>query len=376
MRGQTDRLRGQRVGLVTHPAAVMNDFSSAVDALLVAGINVTALFGPEHGLDGSAADATAVPDAIHPRTHLPVFSLYGETREPTAAMLANVDILLFDMQDVGARFYTFISTLYHALKGAARARRPVLVLDRPNPLDGVHVQGPAVQAGLESFIGVVSIPVRHGMTCGELAHYMNATCRIHADLGVIALQGWQRRMWFDETGLPWVPLSPGMPHLSTAIAYPGMCLLEGTNLSEGRGTALPFEVAGAPWLDGDALARALNAMQLPGARFRPVRFVPFAGRYMREKCYGVQLHVIDRASFCAIDAGLYLIAACRDQAPDHFAFLTSSWEGPAPHLDLLIGNADIREGLAHGAPVESLTTAWHVQEAEFEKKRARYLLYA
>jgi uncharacterized protein YbbC (DUF1343 family) len=368
-------LRDKRVGLVTHPAAVLPDLSNAVDALLAGGIRVTALFGPEHGFDGSAPDATAVGDAIHPRTRLPVFSLYGQTKEPTAAMLANVDVLVFDMQDVGARFYTFISTLYYVLRGAAQAGRPVVVLDRPNPIDGVHVEGPRVEPGLESFIGLLPIPVRHGMTCGELARYINAVCRVNAELTVVEMRGWLRGMWFDETHLPWVPLSPGMPQLSTATVYPGMCLVEGTNLSEGRGTALPFEIAGAPWLDGYALAQALNALQLPGVRFRPLNFLPTASKHAEEICGGVQVHVVDRHAFCPVQVGLHVLAACRAQNPERFRFLGSSWEGRPPHLDLLVGNANIREGLARGLAVESLIGSWREMETQFDQARGPYLLY-
>ncbi|HEX9074266.1 MAG TPA: DUF1343 domain-containing protein, partial [Anaerolineae bacterium] len=235
-----DLVRGRRVGLVTQPAAVRADLTHAVDALLGAGVRLTALFGPEHGWDGSAADGAAVDDAVDARTGLPVYSLYGETREPAAAMLANVDVLAFDMQDVGARFYTFISTLFHILRAAAKNDKAVVVLDRPNPINGAAVEGPLVEPGLESFVGILPIPIRHGLTCGELARYIAGECKLRVDLTVVAMRGWKGTLWFDETGLPWVSPSPAMPHLATATVYPGMCLVEATNLSEGRGTALPF----------------------------------------------------------------------------------------------------------------------------------------
>jgi len=370
-----DLLSGRRVGLVTHPGAVLPDLTGAVDALLAAGVKLTALFGPEHGFDGSAADGAAVGDAAHPRTGLPVHSLYGPVKEPTPAMLADVDVLVFDLQDVGTRFYTFISTLFYVLQGAAKASKPVIVLDRPNPINGIDIEGPLVEIGLKSFVGIVPIPIRHGLTTGELARYINSECNLSADLTVIEMRGWRREMWYDQTGLSWAPLSPGMPHLITAAVYPGMCFIEGTNLSEGRGTALPFEIVGAPWLDGYTLAQALNRLQLPGVRFRPLYFVPSASKHAGLHCSGVQAHVIDRAAFRPVITGLHVIAACRAQAPERFEFLKSSWEGHPPHFDLLTGIAAIREGLAAGRAVDELAASWPKIEAEFEDKRRPYLLY-
>jgi uncharacterized protein YbbC (DUF1343 family) len=370
-----DLLRGRRVGLVTHPAAVLPDLTSATDALLNAGVKFSALFGPEHGLDGSAADGTAVADSTDARIGVAVYSLYGPTKEPTPAMLTNVDVLVFDMQDVGARFYTFISTLYYAIRAAAKNRKPLIVLDRPNPINGAAVQGPRIESGLESFIGILPIPIRHGMTCGELARYIVAECGLSVDLKVIAMRGWTREMWFDDAGLPWVPLSPGMPHLTTATVYPGMCLVEGTNLSEGRGTALPFEVVGAPWLDGDRLAVALNRIGLPGVRFRPLYFVPSASKHANQTCRGVQVHVTDRGAFRPVETGVHVVAACRAQAPEPFEFLSSSWEGRPPHFDLLIGSPRVREGLLAGTPGRDLVADWAESADTFAHAREKYLLY-
>jgi len=371
-----DLLRGRRVGLATHPAAVLSDLTSAVDALLNAGVKLTALFGPEHGFDGFAADGATVDNATDAHTGLPVYSLYGSVREPTAAMLADVDVLVFDMQDVGARFYTFISTLLYVLRSAAQAGKPVLVLDRPNPINGTCVEGPLVEPGLESFVGIVPIPIRHGLTTGELARHINKECDLGTDLTVIEMHGWQRGMWFDQTGLPWVPPSPGMPHLSTAVVYPGTCLIEGTNLSEGRGTPLPFEIVGAPWLDGHALAQSLNRLDLPGVRFRPVYFVPSASKHTGRKCSGAQVHVMDRDLLCPVTMGLHIVAACRAQAPEHFEFLSSSWEGQPPHFDLLTGVAAVREGLAAGKAVREIVASWTEIEMQFEDKRQPCLLYS
>jgi uncharacterized protein YbbC (DUF1343 family) len=370
-----DRLKGRRAGLVTHPAAVRPDLTHALDALLAAGVKLVALWGPEHGLDAAAADGAAVEDSLDPRTGLPVYSLYGPVKEPTPAMLEGVDVLVFDMQDVGARFYTFISTLFYVLRGAARAGVPAVVLDRPNPINGVAVSGPPLEPGFESFVGIARLPIRHGLTTGELARCFNQHMDPPAELTVIPMAGWRRPMWFDQTGLPWVPLSPGMPHLSTAIVYPGTCLLEGTNLSEGRGTALPFEIAGAPWLDGYALARDLNALELPGVRFRPVHFEPGHGKHAGRACGGVQVHITGRDAFEPVTAGLHLVAACRSQAPDAFAFLDSSWEGGKPHFDLLAGSDRLRQGLAAGEPVADLVRDWPEDLARFDAMRRECLLY-
>ncbi len=368
-------LRQARIGLVSHPAAVLPDLTSTLDALLAAGARLTALYGPEHGFDGSTADGAAVADAVHPRTGLPVFSLYGPAKEPTPEMLDGVDVLLFDMQDVGARFYTFISTLYHLLRGAARAGCRVVVLDRPNPIGGAAVEGPRIRPGLQSFVGILPIPIRHGLTTGELARYMNDRCALGAELDVVPLAGWQRRMWFDDTGLPWAPPSPAMPHLSTATVYPGMCLIEGTNLSEGRGTALPFEVVGAPWCDGYEIAAWLNALDLPGVRFRPAHFVPSASKHVGLTCHGVQVHVTGRDVFCPIETGLHVVAAFLADGPDRCTFLPSSWEGCPPHFDLLAGDSAIRKGLAAGVSVTDLVVAWAESAREFRRERAPHLLY-
>lgn len=364
-----------RVGLISHPPAILHDYAHVLDTLMQSGAHIAALFGPEHGFDASAADGASVNDQTDRRTGLPVFSLYGPNKEPSQAMLSGVDTLVFDMQDVGVRFYTFISTLFYVLRGAAAAGKSVIVLDRPNPINGRVVAGPPLESGFESFVGIAPMPLRHGLTMGELARYFNSDFGFHADLTVVPMQGWQRSMWFDETGLPWVPLSPGMPHLSTAIVYPGMCFLEGTNLSEGRGTALPFEIAGAPWLDGHTLAQSLNQLNLPGVRFRPVSFAPTFSKHSGQTCSGVQVHVTDRASFKPIQTALHLIAACRAQAPKDFSFLSSSWEGGKPHFDLLAGSASVRQGLEAERPVVDIARDWDQSLEEFAQKWQKVLLY-
>lgn len=369
-----DLLKGCRVGWVTHPAAVMPDLSDGVTACLRAGIHLAALFGPEHGLYGAVADGVQVGHSLDRRSGLPVYSLYGETREPDAGMLAGVDTLVFDMQDVGVRFYTYLSTLFYVLRGSAKAGKAVIVLDRPNPVTGVIVEGPLLEPGFESFVGIAPVPLRHGLTLGELALWMNERLEPKADLSVVRMQGWRRGMWFDETGLEWIMTSPAMPRLSTATLYPGTCLVEGTNLSEGRGTALPFEVAGAPWVDGFDLAERLNSLGLAGVVFRPVMFSPTSSKFKGEGCAGVQFHVTDRQVFRPLQAGLELVAACRELYPDHFSFLGSSWEGRPAHFDLLMGNAWTREALQQGRPVEAIMERWAGAPESFQEScRAGWL---
>jgi uncharacterized protein YbbC (DUF1343 family) len=364
---QAHLLTDQRIGLVSMPAAVLPDLTASLHALQNTGLQVTALFGPEHGFSGAALDGAQVGDAVDPRTGLPVFSLYGAINEPTAEMLANVDVLVFDMQDVGVRFYTYLSTLFYVLRGAGKVNRPVFLLDRPDPITGTRIEGGSITPGFESFVGIVNIPIRHGLTLGELARYMNTEYELHADLHVIEMQGWRREMWFDETGLPWVPASPAMPHLSTATLYPGMCLLEGTNLSLGRGTALPFEVCGAPWLDGYALAEELNILKLPGVRFRATIFTPSASNHAGSECCGVQVHVTDRGTLCPVEMALSLIASARRLSGDAWA-----WN---PHFERLAGSSAVRSALETDTPVTEIVSAWAESISRFMHQREKYLLY-
>jgi uncharacterized protein YbbC (DUF1343 family) len=367
LHGQLRLLADQRVGLVSMPAAVMPDLTSSLEALQRAGVNVTALFGPEHGFGGAALDGAKVGDVIDPRTRLPVFSLYGQHYEPTSEMLAGIDAFVFDMQDVGVRFYTYLSTLFYVLKAAGKSGKPVYLLDRPNPISGEIIEGGEIESGFESFVGVINLPIRHGMTLGELAQYMNVEYKLAVDLHIVAMQNWRRNMWFDETDLSWVPTSPAMPHLSTAILYPGMCLLEGTNLSLGRGTSLPFEVCGAPWLDGYALAKEMNALCLPGVRFRPIVFTASASNHAGSECQGVQAHVIDRDSLRPVTMALNLIAVVRRMSGEGWA-----WN---PHFERLAGGGGVRSALDAGTTVAEITTTWAESISSFIHQREKYLLY-
>jgi uncharacterized protein YbbC (DUF1343 family) len=364
---QADLLSNQRVGLVSMPAAVMPDLTSSLDALRSIGTHIAALFGPEHGFGGAALDGTHVYDSNDPHSGLPVFSLYGAINEPTTEMLSNLDLLVFDMQDVGVRFYTYLSTLFYVLRAAGKANKPVFVLDRPNPITGNRVEGAPMDTGFQSFVGIIKIPMRHGMTLGELACYMNSEFGFQADLHVIEMKSWQREMWFDETALPWVPTSPAMPHLSTATLYPGMCLLEGTNLSLGRGTALPFEVCGAPWLDGHALAEELNRLQLPGVHFRATAFTPCASNHAGSQCQGVQVHITDRDSLRPVEMALHLITVARCLSGEAWM-----WN---PHFDRLAGGSGLRSALDARASVAEIVATWEESTSRFFRQREKYLIY-
>ncbi len=372
-----DLLRHARVGLITNPTGVTRDLRSNVDALRAAGVNLVAVFAPEHGIAASAADAAPIESGRDARTGLPVYSLYGKILKPTREMLVGVDVLLYDLQDVGARFYTYTATLGLALEACAEHHVPLIVLDRPNPINGNTIEGALLEPALASFIGHGPLPTRYAMTLGELAQFYNSELNIGAELNVIVLRGWERSMWYDETRLTWVPPSPGIPNFSTTITYPGICFVEGTNLSEGRGTVLPFEIVGAPWLAerGYALAEELNARKLDGVIFRPTAFTPCSSKYADEECYGVQLHVTDRDAFRAVTTGLHLIAAAQAQNAERLEFLKASWEGRPPHFDLLAGNARVREGLIAHQPVDAITAAWTTDIAAFAAKRKKYLLY-
>jgi uncharacterized protein YbbC (DUF1343 family) len=362
------RLAHRRVGLLTNPTGVTRDLHSNYLRLLAAGVNLVALFSPEHGFAASAAEGAHIASGREPRTGLPLYSLYGETRRLTPELLADVDILLYDLQDVGARFYTYTTTLALALEACAECGKPIMVLDRPNPVTGSRIEGPVLDPALQSFVGHGPLPLRYGMTPGELAHFYNRTLRSGADLQVIPMRGWQRGLWFDQTGLSWVPPSPNMPRASTAIAYPGMCLLEGTNLSLGRGTALPFELAGAPWLAGETLAEALNALQLEGVRFRACAFTPSANRFAGENCFGVQVYVTDREALQPVAMGLHIIRTLRALYPDQFA-----WQ--AAHFDRLIGDATVRAQLERGAAIPDITAPWAEGRQQFVEQRRPVLLY-
>jgi len=367
-----DLLRGKRIGLVTNPTGVDRTLRSSIDLLARhPDVRLVALFGPEHGVRGDVQAGERVDDARDAATGLPVHSLYGEHREPTAAMLDGVDLLLFDIQDIGARVYTYPYTLANAMRAARRAGIAVVVLDRPNPVGGVQVEGPVLDTAYASFVGQFPIPLRHGMTLGELARLFNDEYGIGADLHVVPVRGWRRADAEPGRTLPWVPPSPNMPTPDTALAYPGTVLFEGTNVSEGRGTTRPFEIVGAPFVDAGALAERMNALALPGVRFRPVWFTPSFSKHAGTPCAGVQLHIHDRDAFRPVRTGIALLVAIHALHPGEFAFLP----GDPSFFDKLAGNSWIRQAILDGASHEAIESRWQAELRGFEDVRRRYLLY-
>jgi len=376
------RLRGLRVGALVNASSVDGHMQHLADMLATApGVSLRALFAPEHGLGGAAA--YMVPVADEGSAHLPVFSLYGDSAaslKPSPEHLEGLDALVFDIQDIGTRYYTYVYTMALAMQAAAQARLKFFVLDRPNPLGGLAVQGNLVQPGFESFVGLYPLPTRHGMTAGELALLFNRHFGIGCELEVVACEGWSRRHLWRETGLCFVPPSPNMPNPETALVYPGMCLCEGTNLSEGRGTTLPFLQWGAPWAEGKLLARELNAQGLPGVAFRPVQFIPGFDKHAGKPCEGVFVHVRDAHTFLPWETGAACCWVAQKCFPEHFAFRTEPYEFVEDILafDLLAGSSRLRErmptagsweALVHKTPEEQ--RAWEA----FLAVRRRHLLY-
>ena len=308
-------LRGARVGALLHPASVSSQLEHAsrvLEKLNGELFQLTAFFGPQHGFLGQTQDNMVEWKSYeHPRLHVPVYSLYGEHREPTAEMLEDVDVLLVDLQDIGSRYYTFIWTLYLCMRACEKRGTRVVVLDRPNPINGVTIEGPPIEKGYESFVGMHPIPVRHGKTIGELASQFRDEAFPKCRLSILPMKNWERAMWFDQTGLRWVIPSPNMPTLDTATVYPGICLLEATNISEGRGTTRPCEIFGAPFVDPETLCRKLNELKLPGVFFRENYFQPTFNKFAGELCGGAQLHLIDRNAFRSFQTGVEIVRCLR-----------------------------------------------------------------
>jgi uncharacterized protein YbbC (DUF1343 family) len=371
-------LAGRRVGLLCHQASVTRDLTHAVDAIRrLRRVRLGALFAPEHGLAGAAQDHAHIGAAYDRARRLRVHSLYGKRLEPTPAMLRDIDVMVVDLQDVGARYYTFAWTTVLTMRACARAGKPVIVLDRPNPLGGERLEGNWPDGRFPSFVGLHPLPIRHGMTIAELAAYHNETQEIGCDLTVVPMAGWRRAMLWEDTELPWVAPSPNMPTPDTARVYPGGCLLEGTNLSEGRGTTRPFEWVGAPSLDGERLAAALERRGLPGVRFRPAAFEPAFHKWARRTCGGVQVHVTDWDRFRSFGAYLALIIEARRQAPREFRWKRPPYEFQWKKLpiDLLCGTDAIRLAIERGVPLSRLEASWRPALAAFARARRPYFLY-
>ncbi|HEV3214356.1 MAG TPA: DUF1343 domain-containing protein [Vicinamibacterales bacterium] len=373
------QLKKKRVGIVSNPASVNAEFQHIVALLARApDVRLAAIFGPQHGYRADVQDNMIQTghskDALR---RVPVYSLYSETREPTAEMLKSVDVLVVDLQDVGARIYTFIYTMANCLRGAKKHGVPVIVCDRPNPIGGVKIGGPMLRPGYESFVGQFPIPLRHGMTIGELARFFNDACGIGADLTVMPLENWKRPMHFDETGLAWVMPSPNMPTLDTAIVYSGTVLIEGTNISEGRGTTRPFELIGAPWVDPEQLAEKLAAYRLPGVHFRPAMFEPTFQKHARTSCGGCQIHVLDRNAFKAVESAVAVLTEIRAQGVTKFQWRQPPYEYEEVKLpfDILAGSGELRQQVEAGLPVRTIYYSWEAEHERFAKTRAPFLLY-
>jgi uncharacterized protein YbbC (DUF1343 family) len=371
-------LRGRTVGVVCHPASVDAELRHVSDRLEAAGVKIGAIFGPQHGYRADLQEnMIESPHAEDARRTVPVYSLYSETREPTGEMVKGLDALVIDLQDVGTRIYTYIYTMANCLAAARRHGLPVVVCDRPNPIGGMAIEGPMLEPGFESFVGQYPIPMRHGMTIGELAKLFNDHFGIGAKLEVVAMRGWTRDVFFDGTGLTWVLPSPNIPTLDTALVYPGTVLLEGTNISEGRGTTRPFELVGAPWADGDRIAAELNGLELPGVRFRPATFEPTFHKHAKTTCGGCQIHVLDRSTFRPVETGVAVIDAFRRAGPDAFAWRPPPYEYEYTTLpiDILYGSAALRARLEAGDTPREIAADWPAPIDAFVRARQRFLSY-
>jgi uncharacterized protein YbbC (DUF1343 family) len=373
------RLDGQRVAVVCNPSSVDGQLRHTADRLTAhPRARLTAIFGPQHGFRSDVQENMIESGHAHDAIRrVPVYSLYSETREPTAEMLRDVDVLVIDLQDVGTRIYTYIYTMANCLAAARAHGVSVIVCDRPNPIGGVGVEGPMLMKGFESFVGMYPIPMRHGMTIGELARLFNGAFDIGADLDVIEMNGWRREMYFDQTSVPWVLTSPNIPTLDTCIVYPGTVLFEGTNVSEGRGTTRPFELTGAPWVSAERFADAMNRLELPGAFFRPAVFEPTFHKHAKTSCGGCQIHVLDRATFRPVETGVALLAAFRATDPAQFAWRDPPYEYEHEKLpiDILAGSAETRERIDAGQTAREIACAWEPSVAEFMPLREQFLIY-
>ncbi|MFT6142798.1 MAG: hypothetical protein ACJAZO_002093 [Myxococcota bacterium] len=379
-----DMLKGLRIGFCCNPTAVDTDFRHAVDRLREAGVELVRLFAPEHGVRATVQDMVGLDEQTDPVTGLPVVSLYVDSAEslhPDDSVISDLDVILFDIQDIGTRFYTYQATLGFIMQAAGRVGTRVIVLDRPNPITGEHVEGNTVLPGFESFVGAFPLAIRHGMTMAELARYFQNHCGVACNVEVVLCSGWQRKQWLDQTTAPWVYPSPNMPTVDTATVYPGMCLVEGTNLSEGRGTTRPFHLIGAPWIDPQRMAGLCEASAakagLEGVRFRPAAFLPGFQKHAGKNCGGVELHITDRDRLNSTLLGLVTLEAAYACEPTSFAWRTETYEfvdSPIA-IDLLSGSSDIREVIEGRTDLRELLKRWEPARQAFLEKRQGCLLY-
>jgi uncharacterized protein YbbC (DUF1343 family) len=374
------RLKGSRVGLLVHPASVNKDLEHSVNLFVKSKkIALTALFGPQHGIRGETQDNMIEWEGfIDPFTGLPVFSLYGHTRKPERWMLKDIDVLAIDVQDVGARYYTFIWTMDLCLQACMETGKSVVLLDRPNPIGGRITEGPVLDIEFASFVGQRTLPVRHAMTIGEIGSYIRDEFYPSLDFHVVRMTGWKRKFWFNETGLPWVMPSPNMPTPDTATVYAGMCLIEATNIGEGRGTTRPFEIFGAPFIEPELIVRHLNTFKLPGVVFRPLYFQPTFQKHAGKLCGGAQLHVVDRVKFKSFKTGVAVLKSVHDLYPDFFEWKRPPYEYEVEKMpvDILAGTDRLRKNIENGEDLDRMEESWQEQCREFDKAfRRKYLFY-
>ena len=376
---KVDLLKGARVGLICNQASVDHGFRHAADVFHEnPEVDLCALFGPQHGIRGDVQDNMIETEhTVDVQTGLPIHSLYSETREPTEAMLSDLDILVFDMQDVGCRIYTFAYTMANSMVAAKRFGKKVIVCDRPNPINGVDVAGNVLEPDQASFVGQFAIPTRHGMTLGELALLFNNHFGIDCDLDVVPMEGWKRKHWFDQTDAPWVMPSPNIPTVDSATVFPGTVHFEGTQLSEGRGTTRPFELVGAPYVDAERYSRQLNELHLPGVFFRSCIFRPTFQKHGGVSCGGVQIHVTDRARFEPVTAGVQMVKAAHDLYPDEFRWKEPPYEYVYDRnpFDVIAGTSSIRQAIEGGSSIEALEQSWREGLDAFNQLRSDHLLY-
>jgi uncharacterized protein YbbC (DUF1343 family) len=376
---QLDLLKQKKIGIVTNHTAVLKNGTHLVDTLhSIKGISIKTLFGPEHGIRGNESAGRRVLNSVDPKTSLPVYSLYGDHIKPTKEMLKGIDLLIYDIQDVGARFYTYISTLYYILQACAENNIPVLILDRPNPIDGRTVEGPVLKDELKSFVGIVPIPIRYAMTVGELATYFAGEempgYNLNPYIKVIRMEGWERNSYYEEYDLPWINPSPNIVSFETALVYPGTCLIEGTNISEGRGTLNPFLTIGAPFIKSEDLIAEIKQRELEGFELSPAEFTPVKipgmsdkAKYINSTCYGLSIKINDREKFRSVNFGIHLFDALIKLYPEDFNFNS--------FFDKLAGDSNLKEMLTDRLSPEEIIKSWNDDLIVFKEKRKKYLLY-
>ncbi len=368
------------IGLLLHPASITNNFSHSADNCFKSKkFHISALFGPQHGIRGETQDNMIEWNSfMDKKTGSPVYSLYGKTRKPSPEMLRNIDVMVIDLQDVGARYYTFIWTMALVMEACEEQNKAVVILDRPNPINGKAIEGPVLKPKYSSFVGLQRLPVRHGMTIGEIGLYLKDAFYNKLDIEIIPMQGWKREMWFDNTGLPWILPSPNMPTLDTATVYPGMCLLEGTNLSEGRGTTRPFEIFGAPFVEPEVLVTRLKDLRLPGVVFRPLHFLPTFQKHTLKLCGGAQIHITNREKFKPFKTASAILKTVHDLYPGKFRWNKPPYEYEKNILpiDILAGTDRFRKDIEDGTSLDTMEKWWNHELHDFDKKiRKNHLIY-